>query len=57
MRPTECMECQVLFIGQPLEDEAIKWVKEHGGRKAQQLTDIRLRPIHREEKHEERGLA
>ena len=57
MRPTECMECQVLFIGQPLEDEAIGWVKKHGGRKAQQLTDIRLRPIHREEKHEEKGLA
>lgn len=52
MRPTECPECEQFFIGTPLEDEATRWVKKHGSIKAQQLVDIRLRPIHKEEQHE-----
>ena len=52
MRPTECPDCEQFFIGTPLEDEATRWVKKHGSIKAQQLVDIRLRPIHKEEQHE-----
>lgn len=57
MRPTDCRACEKLFIGTDLEEQAKLWVREYGGRKAQQRVDIKLRPAHRAGRHEERGLA